>query len=198
MAFAAKKVCASVLFTDIRHFNKIVNILSLEEIHSFLNDCFGPIVEAVLKHEGTVDKFIGDAVMAVFGSLIRHEDDPFRAVKCALDIQKKTEEINIKWRKSLDFLVEIDIGICTGEVLAGNVGHTRKLQYTVVGKPVNLAAQLVHMCNAHNVEILIDEYTHEKTKDDFVFREIGEKLILGFIEPVQLYSPKTGAVKKEI
>jgi len=198
MVFASKKVCASVLFTDIRHFNKIVNILSLEEIHSFLNDCFGPIVGTVLKYEGTIDKYIGDAVMAVFGSLIRHEDDPFRAVKCALDIQEKITEINVKWRKPLNFLVEIDIGICTGEVLAGNVGHIRKLQYTVIGKPVNLAAQLVHMCNTHNVEILIDGHTHEKTKDDFFFKEIGEKLILGFVEPVRLYSPKTAAVKKEI
>lgn len=198
MAFAAKKVCASVLFTDIRYFNKIVNILSLEEIHSFLNDCFAPIVETVLKYEGTIDKFMGDAVMAVFGSPIRHNDDPFRAIKCALDIQKKIEDINVKWRKPLDFLVEIDIGICTGEVLAGNVGHVKRMDYTVIGKNVNLAAQLVHMCNAHNVEILIDGQTYEKTKDDFVFKEIGEKLLLGFIEPVMLYSPKTAAVKKEI
>jgi len=191
VVFAANKVCASVLFTDIRHFNKIVNILSLEETHSFLNDCFEPIVETVLKYEGTVDKFMGDAVMAVFGSVIRHEDDPFRAVKCALDIQKKIEDINVKWRKPLDFLVEIDIGICTGEVLAGNVGHVKRMDYTVIGKNVNLAAQLVHMCNAHNVEILIDGQTYEKTKDDFVFKEVGEKLLLGFIEPVTLYSPKT-------
>lgn len=198
MVFAANKVCASVLFTDIRHFNKIVNILSLEETHSFLNDCFGPIVETVLKYEGTVDKFMGDAVMAVFGSVIRHEDDPFRAVKCALDIQKRIEDINVKWRKPLDFLVEIDIGICTGEVLAGNVGHVKRMDYTVIGKNVNLAAQLVHLCNAHNVEILIDGQTYEKTKDDFVFKEVGEKLLLGFIEPVMLYSPKTAAVKKEI
>jgi adenylate cyclase len=198
VAFAAKKVCASVLFTDIRYFNKIVNILSLEEIHSFLNDCFAPIVETVLKYEGTIDKFMGDAVMAVFGSSISHNDDSFRAVKCALDIQQKIEDINVKWRKPLDFLVEIDIGICTGEVLAGNVGHVKRMDYTVIGKNVNLAAQLVHMCNAHNVEILIDGQTYEKTKDDFVFKEVGEKLLLGFIEPVMLYSPKTTAAKKEI
>ena len=198
MALAAKKVCASILFTDIRYFNKVVNILSLEETHSFLNDCFAPIVESVLKYEGTVDKFMGDAVMAVFGSPISHNDDPFRALKCALDIQKRIEDINVKWRKPLDFLVEIDIGICTGEVLAGNVGHVKRMNYTVIGKNVNLAAQLVHLCRSHNVEILVDGQTYEKTKDDFVFKEIGEKLLLGFIEPVMLYSPEITAAKKEI
>ena len=189
MDFAARRISGSILFTDIRYFNRIANILPLEEIHTFLNDCFKPIVDTVLQYDGNVDKFIGDAVMAFFGSPRQHDDDPLRAVKCALEIQKKTEEINVQWRKSFDSLVEIDIGICTGEVLAGNVGHIKKLQYTVIGKPVNLAAQLVHMCRDHNVEILVDEQTYQKTKNDVAFRDIGEKLIMGFVEPVRLYSP---------
>jgi len=188
--FAARKVIGTVLFTDIRYFNKIANILPLEDIHAFLNDCYEPIVDTILKYEGNVDKFIGDAVMAFFGSPRQHEDDPLRAVKCALDIQNEIEDINIRWRKSFDFLVEIDIGICTGEVLAGNVGHAKKLQYTVIGRPVNLAAQLVHMCRDHNVEILVDEQTYLRTKKDFPFREVGEKIIMGFVEPVLLYSPR--------
>ena len=190
MDFAARKVIGTVLFTDIRYFNKIANILPLEDIHAFLNDCYEPIVDTILKYEGNVDKFIGDAVMAFFGSPRQHEDDPLRAVKCALDIQNEIEDINIRWRKSFDFLVEIDIGICTGEVLAGNVGHAKKLQYTVIGRPVNLAAQLVHMCRDHNVEILVDEQTYLRTKKDFPFREVGEKIIMGFVEPVLLYSPR--------
>jgi adenylate cyclase len=189
MNFAARRVNGSVLFTDIRYFNKIANILPLEEIHAFLNDCFQPIVDTVFQYEGNIDKFIGDAVMAFFGVPRPHEDDPLRAVKCALDIQKKTEDINVQWRKSFDFLVEIDIGICSGEVLAGNVGHTKKFQYTVIGKPVNLAAQLVHMCREHNVEILVDDRTFQETNRAVPYREIGEKLIMGFVEPVQLYSP---------
>lgn len=189
MDFAARRVSGSVLFTDIRYFNKIANILPLEEIHTFLNDCFKPIVETIFQYEGNVDKFIGDAVMAFFGSPRHHEDDPLRAVRCALDIQKKIEDINVQWRKSFDFLVEIDIGICTGEVLAGNVGHIQKLQYTVIGKPVNLAAQLVHMCRDHNVEILVDEQTHRQTKDELAYKEIGEKIIMGFVDPVRLYAP---------
>ena len=194
MDFAAHRVTGSILFTDIRYFNKIANILPLEEIHAFLNDCYKPVVDTVLEYEGNVDKFIGDAVMVFFGSPRQHDDDPKRAVKCALDIQKKIEDINIKWGGSFDFLVEMDIGISTGEVLAGNVGHIKKLQYTVIGKPVNLAAQLVHMCRDHNVEILVDTQTYQKTKNELSYREVGEKLIMGFVEPIRLYSPMTAAV----
>jgi len=192
MEFASKKVFATTLFTDIRHFNKIVNILSLEETHAFLNDCYAPIVEITTDYDGTIDKFIGDAVMIVFGALVTHEDDPIRAVKCALDIQKRIEEINIKWRNLLNFLVEIDIGISTGEVLAGNVGHIKRMDYTVIGKNVNLAAQIVHMCKDYKVNILLDKSTYEKTKHNFKFKDLGEKLILGFTETIKLYTPISG------
>jgi len=189
MEFAGKRTNATILFTDIGNFNKIVNILSLEETHSFLNDCFAPIVETVFRYEGKVDKFIGDAVMAVFGVPSPHKDDPSRAVKCALDIQKKIEEINIKWRRPLDFLVQINIGISTGEIIAGNVGHIKRFDYTVIGGNVNLAAQIVHMCENFNVDILCDHRTYDSTKDNFEFKALGEKIILGFTEPVRLYSP---------
>jgi adenylate cyclase len=192
MEFAAKKLKATVFFTDIRNFNKIVNILSLEETHKFLNDCYAPVVETVLKYDGAIDKFIGDAVMAVFGTPISHTDDPVRAVQCAVDIQKRIDEINIEWRKPLDFLVEINVGISTGEVLAGNIGHPKKIEYTVIGKNVNRAAQIVHFCKNYNVNILLDQATYEATKDKFKFKELGEKLILGFTEAVRLYTPISG------
>ncbi len=192
MEFAAKKVFATTLFTDIRHFNKIVNILSLEETHAFLNDCYAPIVEIAIDHDGTIDKFIGDAVMIVFGAPVTHEDDPIRAVKCALDIQKRIEEINVKWRNLLNFLVEIDIGISTGEVLAGNVGHIKRMDYTVIGKNVSLAVQIVHMCKDYKVNILLDKSTYERAKHDFTFKDLGEKLILGFTETIKLYTPISG------
>ncbi len=191
MQFAGKRMNATVLFTDIRNFSKIVNILSLEETHSFLNDCFAPIVDTVLGYEGMVDKFIGDAVMAVFGVRTSNNDDSLRAVKCALDIQKKTDKINIKWQKSLDFLVQINIGISTGEVIAGNVGHIKRFDYTVIGRNVNLAAQIVHMCENYSVDILCDQRTYEETKENLEFKEIGEKIVLGYTEPVRLYSPIT-------
>jgi len=189
--FAAKKITATTLFTDLREFNKIVNILSLEETHRFLNDMYAPIVESVLTHHGTIDKFIGDAVMAVFGSPSPHVDDALNAVKAALEIQKRMDEINVEWKQSLDFLVTIDIGIATGEVLACNVGHVKRMEYTVIGQSVNLAAQLTEKCKRHNVEILLDGATQEGIKDTMECKLVDEHLFLGFPEPVKLYTPKS-------
>ena len=98
-------------------------------------------------------------------------------------------EVNITWRTSLDFLVGIDIGIATGEVLSGNVGHPQKVQHTVIGRQVHLAAQLAKLCKSHNVEILTDVATFDHTRKTFEFHERGESLILGFPEPVALFSP---------
>lgn len=188
--FAARKIMATTLFTDLREFNKIINILSLEEVHAFLNDMYEPIVEEVLEHNGTLDKFIGDAVMAVFGSPASFPEDALNAVQCAQAIQQRVNEINVTWRRSLDFLAVIDVGIATGEVLAGNVGHVKRMQYTVIGRSVNLAAQLTGMCKRHNVEILLDGTTHETIKEKIPCRQVGEHLFLGFPEPVQLYTPQ--------
>jgi len=188
--FAAKKIIATTLFTDLREFNKIVNILTLKEVHSFLNDMYAPIVEAVLAHNGTIDKFIGDAVMAVFGSPTQHADDARNAVTAALAIQKRIDEINVAWQQNLDFRITIDIGIATGEVLAGNVGHVKRMQYTVIGQSVNLAAQLTEKCKRHNVEILLDGATHECIKDTIECKLVDEHLFLGFPQPVKLYTPQ--------
>lgn len=187
--FAARKITATTLFTDLREFNKIVNILSLEEIHAFLNDMYRPIVESVLARRGTIDKFIGDAVMAVFGSPTQHLDDARNAVACAVAVQERIDEINVAWQRNLDFRITIDIGIATGEVLACNVGHVKRMQYTVIGQSVNLAAQLTEKCKRHNVEILLDGATYERIKDTIECRLVDEHLFLGFPEPVNLYTP---------
>jgi len=188
--FAVKRVTATTLFTDLREFNTIINILSLEETHRFLNDMYAPIVEAVHAHNGAVDKFIGDAVMAVFGSVSQHPDDARNAVVSALDIQKRIDEINVAWQQNLDFRITIDIGIATGEVLAGNVGHVKRMQYTVIGQSVNLAAQLVEKCKRHNVEILLDGTTYERIKDTIECKLVDEHLFLGFPKPISLYTPQ--------
>jgi len=188
--FAAKRIRAAVLYGRIRNYSKIVNILSLEEIHSFLNDSYGVIVDAVLKHKGAVDKFTGDGVTAVFGKSTVGERDSAQAVKAALSIQEELEQVNIKWRGSLNFLVEVDIGISTGELLLGNVGHIKHFEYTVIGEKITLAEQLASLCKTFNVEIILDETTCDEVKEEIRLYELGKKLILGFPEPVKLYTPK--------
>jgi adenylate cyclase len=85
--------------------------------------------------------------------------------------------------------VEIDIGMSSGEVLAGNVGHSKRMQYTVIGKAVNLASQITHLCGNYNTNVLLDQSTYEKTKDDFRFKHVGEKVLLGFTDSIILYTP---------
>jgi adenylate cyclase len=188
--FAAKRVTATTLFTDLREFNKIINILSLEETHRFLNDIYAVIVESVHAHNGAIDKFIGDAVMAVFGGVTQRHDDAHNAVAAALKIQERIDEINVTWQQNLDFRITIDIGIATGEVLAGNVGHVKRMQYTVIGQSVNLAAQLTEKCKRYNVEILLDGATYECIKDSIDCKLIEEHLFLGFPKPVKLFTPQ--------
>ena len=189
MKFAAQSIRATVLHARMRQYSTIVNILSLQEIHEFLNDCYAPITEAVLEHAGTIDRFTDDRIVAVFTSSQGHEDHAVKALNSALHIQARLTDINITWRTSLDFLVMFDIGIATGEVLSGNVGHPEKVQHTVIGRQVHLAAELAKLCKSHNVEILADVATFEKAREAFQFQELGERLILGFPEPIKLFSP---------
>jgi adenylate cyclase len=158
-------------------------------VYTFLNDYVQPIIDITSSHGGTVNAFMEDTVVAVFGDPGSRADDAVRAVRSAINIQQHVEDINITWRRAFDFLVEIDIGISTGEVLAGNVGHEKKMQYTVMGHHVSLARQLARLCRMYSVNILLDKTTYAQTKDDFNFRDLGERLILGFTEPVVLYTP---------
>ena len=189
MKFAANLVTATVLHARMRQFRTIVNILSLREIHEFLNDCYAPVTEAVLEHAGTIDRFADDRIVAVFATSQGHGDHAANALHSAMRIQERMTDINITWRSALDFLVMFDIGIATGEVLSGNVGHPEKVQHTIIGRQVHLAAELAELCKSHNVEILTDVATFDATGESFTFRELGEKLILGYPEPVVLYSP---------
>jgi len=193
MKFAAKSVTATVLHARMRQFRTIVNILTLREIHEFLNDCYAPITEAVLEHAGMIDRFSDDRIVAVFVSSQGHEDHAAHALCSALRIQERLTDVNITWRTALDFLVMFDIGIATGEVLSGNVGHPDKIQHTVIGRQVYLAAELAKLCRTYNVEILTDVATFDEAKESVQFRELGEKLILAYPEPVALFTPVTGS-----
>ncbi len=193
MKFAAKSVTATVLHARMRQFRTIVNILSLQEIHEFLNDCYAPITEAVLEHAGMIDRFADDRIVAVFTSSQGHEAHAVNALHSALCIQERLTDVNITWRTALDFLVMFDIGIATGEILSGNVGHPEKVQHTIIGRQVHLAAELAKLCRTYNVEILTDVATFDETKGSVQFRELGEKLILGYPEPVALFTPLGGS-----
>ena len=182
-----------MLFARIRDFARIVNILTLNETHEFVTDCAETIMTAAVKYGGSLANVTGDEIRLVFADPNAEEDNPKHAVICALNIQNKIDDISVKWRHALDFLIEIDIGISTGTIIVGNVARAARKMYTLIGKHVTLATQLAELCRSYNVSILLDGSTYEKAKDYFTFRKSGDRLLLGFTERIDVYTPLVSA-----
>jgi class 3 adenylate cyclase len=156
-----KKEEITVLFSDIRNFTQLSEKTSSERILEILNDHFNTMTEIVLKNKGMVDKFIGDAVMAVWGVPIYSESQAFRAIKAALEMQKAQKKLERKYAaEGLSF--KIGIGINTGEAIAGNVGSNLKMNYTVIGDMVNVASRIADA--AKPGQILISENTYRESR----------------------------------
>jgi adenylate cyclase len=192
MNSTTKKLNATVLFTVVRDFTRIVNILDLTETHMFLSDCTDVVVRAAAQYRGSLANVSGDEMFLVFGDPAAEFDNARHAIKCAMAIQNTVDEISVKWRHALNFLVEIDIGISTGTIIIGNLGPTPKNQYTLIGKNAALATELGRLCKKFNASILLDTATYDKTKDHFTFRKAGDRLILGFTERIDMYTPLQG------
>jgi adenylate cyclase len=186
---AAKQLNGTVLFAVVRDYARIVNILDLSEAHTFLNDCADVIMRAVASNRGSLASISGDHLYFVFGDPATAFDNPKHAIKSALAIQNTADEVSVKWRHALDFLVEVDVGISTGSIIIGNLGPTASNQYALVGKTVTLAAELGRLCKECSVNVLVDSITYSNAKDYFTFRKVGGRSLLGFTERVELYAP---------
>jgi adenylate cyclase len=151
-----------LFFSDIRGFTPMSETMSPDAIATLLTEYFTEMVEVVFEHGGTLDKFIGDAIMALWGAPMAHEDDADRAMRCALDQLAALEKLNAKWKEEGRPALAIGIGINFGEVFAGNVGSDRRLEYTVIGDAVNTAKRLCDTAGAN--EILISEPFYQQLK----------------------------------
>src|SRR6058998_1651117 len=151
----SEKRAVVIFFSDIRVFTPMSEMMSPEGIATLLTDYFTEMVEIVFEHGGTLDKFMGDAIMALWGAPIVHEDDADRAMGCALDHLRALEKLNRKWHDEGRPELGIGIGINFGEVFAGNIGSDRRLEYTVIGDAVNTASRLCSSAGPN--EILISE-----------------------------------------
>ena len=182
----------SILFTDIRGFAELTEKMSPQEITDLLNrHYFLPLDRIVFETNGTLDKHIGDSVMAIFGAPVAYEDDAVRAVTCALRMREKMAEINDKILKKRNIRIPVGIGIGTGDAMVGMFGSPIKKEYTVLGTPVNLASRLERI--ARENQILICNETFRMVQDAFKTEKIdhvnlkgleGEKSIFDVIGPV--------------
>jgi len=180
----ANEVTATILFTDIVGFTRLAEQISPRETNIILNRYFSAMTDVVFNYDGTLDKYIGDGLMAVFGAPMERDDDAERAILAAKEMREKLALIMME-KGSPSSKFDIRIGINTGRVVAGNIGSPRRMDYTVIGDPVNIAARLESIAEPN--QILIGEETHKTVKGKFEIREIGRKKMKGKSEKIMVY-----------
>jgi len=176
---------ATVLFCDIRGFTSMSERLTPVQVVSVLNEFYTLMIETVSKHDGTLNKFQGDAVMAVFGAPIAHPDHAARAVKTALDMRTAVAELGRRRRALGEDTFEVGIGVSLGEVVAGSVGTEERMEYTVIGDSVNIASRLQD--RAKPGSILLTRRTYEAVKDLVDAKSLGAMKVKGKEEEVEVY-----------
>lgn len=178
---------ATVMFTDVRGFTTITEEYGAQGTVSFLNDYFSLMVDCITKEGGMLDKFIGDAIMACFGLPMSHEDDPDRAVRASIEM------IKTLWRWNQDRLskglkvVDMGIGLNTDTVVSGNIGSPKRMDYTLIGDGVNLAARLESACKSYFARILVSESTVQKLKGTYRLRAVDLVVVKGKTQPVKVF-----------
>jgi adenylate cyclase len=178
----------TVLFSDIRGFTSFSEKHQPEEVVSLLNEYLGAMTEIVFEHEGTLDKFVGDAIMALWGAPVGQPDHAERAARCALAMISRLKQLQAKWAAEGRYVIDIGIGINTGEMVVGNMGaEGKKMDYTVIGDNVNLGARLEGLTRKYNNHIIISEYTYEKVKDIVQAIELDSVTVKGKEKPVVVY-----------
>ena len=175
----------TILFGDIRGFTAIAESMGPDAVASLLSEYFSEMVEVIFEHGGTLDKFIGDAVMALWGAPIAHTDDADRALQAAVAMQRTIEDLNRRWVTEGRPEIGVGIGISHGEVFAGNIGSHRRLEYTVLGDAVNVAARLC--AEAGPGEILVSEALLRMVKEPADYEYLPELGLKGKSQVVQVY-----------
>ena len=156
----------TVLFADVRGFTTFSEKHSPEEVVLFLNELLTEMTDVIMKYDGTLDKFVGDEIMALWNVPLEQDDHTIRAVMCAIDMIKKNRILAEKWTKEGKDVLYLSIGINTGEAVVGNMGaENKKMDYTAIGDTVNLGARVEALTRSLNADILITEYVYEKIKN---------------------------------
>jgi adenylate cyclase len=187
----------TVIFSDLRNFTALCEDRSPKDILSLLNAYLTKVSAVVEANGGVVDKYIGDALMAIYGAPLRHDDDAERAVNTAIQMHQSLAELNSDFLKRGLPRLDMGIGINTALVVAGNMGSQTRLNYTVIGDGVNLASRLEGLSKKYGVSIIVSESTRAMSPS-FVFRELDRVIVKGKTAPIVIYQPigKIGGISQ--
>ena len=183
----SRKDCV-IYFSDIRGFTDFSERHSAEEVVEMLNEYFEIMVGIIIRNGGVVDKFIGDAIMAVWGAPNGQEDDPQRAIKACLEMRLGLVEFNEKRIAQGKEPMKVGMGLHIGSVISGTIGSSERMEYTVIGDNVNMAARIEASTKAFGADILLSNDIAEVTKDDFIIREAGRVEVKGKAEKLILHT----------
>jgi adenylate cyclase len=182
-----KQSVGTVLFSDVRSFTTITEELGAQGTVKLLNDYFTIMVDCITDEGGMLDKFIGDAMMCIFGTPVAHDDDPDRAVRAAIRMMTDLNVFNDKRASEGKMPIDHGMGINTDSIVSGNIGSPKRMDYTVIGDGVNLAARIESACKQYGAHILISEYTHKAVKATYRTRPVDYVIVKGKTEPVGIY-----------
>ncbi|HID10062.1 MAG TPA: adenylate/guanylate cyclase domain-containing protein, partial [Candidatus Latescibacteria bacterium] len=177
----------SVLFSDVQSFTSLSERMSPSEIRALLDEYLTPMTEVILGHEGIIDKYEGDAIMAEFGAPLPLPDHARKACFAALDMQAKLAELRERWSQEGKPLLYMRVGVGTGRMVLGNMGSREIFDYTVIGDSVNTASRLEGANKEYGTRILISEATYLAARDHIVVRELDRIRVKGKREPVRAY-----------
>jgi adenylate cyclase len=177
----------SVLFSDIRGFTTISEGMTPEDLVHLLNEYLTVMTDIVFKYEGTLDKYMGDALMAIYGAPLDQHDHAQRACHSAIEMMEGLKKLNEKWIREGKTPLDIGIGINTGMMMVGNMGSEQLFDYTVLGDAVNLGSRLEGANKTYRTHVLISEFTYERVKQDFVCMELDSVRVKGKRLPVKIY-----------
>jgi adenylate cyclase len=178
----------TIFFSDIANFTSISERLEPEKLVGFLGEYLTVVNDALSQNQATVDKYIGDSVMAFWGAPRHVENPAIKSCHAALACQRKVSVLSQKWKsKGLDFEFKTRIGIHTGDVIVGNIGSEARMNYTIIGDNVNLASRIESANKFYGTSILISETTHQKARQNFVTRLIDFAVLNGKSTPIRLY-----------
>jgi adenylate cyclase len=175
----------TVLFSDIRGFTTLSENLTPQELVSHLNEYLSAMTDIIFKYEGTLDKYVGDEIMAFWNAPVEQTEHAEHACRTALEMMEVLNELNRHWPEAKK--LNIGIGMNTGIMTVGNMGSKNRMDYTLMGDSVNLGARLEGTNKIYGTNIIISEFTYEKIKDNFICRELDNIRVKGKLKPVKIY-----------